>query len=150
MLTRANVDPARIVALGHSLGAKEVLYLLAFDERVIAGVASEGGVPLNSTNWDAPWYLGPDVRKPEFARDHHELVALIAPRPFLVLAGERGNGCADGDRTWPYLLPAQQVCRLLERPVRIGLLNHGQGHTVPNDAAEKAFVWLEEAVKPSQ
>ncbi len=35
------VDNDRIGAFGHSLGAKEVLYLAAFDERIRASVASE-------------------------------------------------------------------------------------------------------------
>ena len=36
------VDRNRIGAVGHSLGAKETLYLAAFDERVKVAVASEG------------------------------------------------------------------------------------------------------------
>lgn len=38
--------------------------------------------------WQAPWYLGPVVLDPKFPRNHHELIALIAPRPFLVLGGK--------------------------------------------------------------
>ena len=38
------VDPQRLGAVGHSLGAKEVLYLAAFDERIRAAVSSEGGI----------------------------------------------------------------------------------------------------------
>lgn len=137
------VDPQRIGTMGHSLGAKEALYLLAFDERVKAGVASEGGIGLTFTNWDAPWYLGPEIREPGFSRDHHELLALIAPRPFLVLGGETGPGCADGDRTWPYIAVGQSVARLSGEPVRIGLLNHHQGHRLSPEIAERAFEWLD-------
>ncbi len=39
-----SVDPKRMGAIGHSLGAKEALYLAAFDPRVRAAVSSEGGV----------------------------------------------------------------------------------------------------------
>jgi hypothetical protein len=38
------VDKNRIGAMGHSLGAKEALYLGAFDERVKAIVSNEGGI----------------------------------------------------------------------------------------------------------
>lgn len=138
-----DVDPARVAAIGHSLGAKEVLYLMAFDDRVKAGVASEGGVALSSTNWDAPWYLGPECRDPAFRRDHHELLALAAPRPLLILAGESGSGAADGERTWPYVAAAQPVYRLYGEPSRLGLLNHRQGHELSPEVAEKAFAWLE-------
>src|SRR5262249_18702142 len=48
------VDRTRIGCLGHSLGAKVVLYAMAFDERYKAGVFSEGGIGLRFSNWDAP------------------------------------------------------------------------------------------------
>lgn len=136
------VDPNKLGTVGHSLGAKEVLYLMAFDERVRTGVFSEGGIAFDSTNWDAPWYLGPNLRKETFARNHHELLALIAPRPILVLGGESGRGAADGDKSWPYIAAALPVYELYGKPARIGLLNHRQGHTIPDDAFQKLEAWL--------
>lgn len=133
------VDPLRIGAIGHSLGAKEVLYLMAFDDRVRAGVFSEGGVGMTFSNWDAPWYLGPAINKPDFPRGHHELIALIAPRPFLVFAGERS---ADGDRSWPYLRASRDIYALYGAPFRAGLWNHRQGHRFSPAMAEKGFEWL--------
>ncbi|TWW09791.1 hypothetical protein E3A20_10820 [Planctomyces bekefii] len=86
------VDEQRISTIGHSLGAKEVLYLAAFDERVRAAVSCEGGLGFRSTNWDADWYLGPAIRDPQFELNHHQLLALAAPRPLLVVGGESGPG----------------------------------------------------------
>jgi dienelactone hydrolase len=137
------VDAGRIGAVGHSLGAKEALYLAAFDERIKAAVASEGGIGLSFTNWDAPWYLGNGIHDPKFARNHHELLALIAPRPFLILAGEKGPGAADGDRTWPYLVAAHEVSRLHPGPVRLGMYNHRGGHDIPPKAFSRLAEWLE-------
>jgi dienelactone hydrolase len=137
------VDANRIGAVGHSLGAKETLYLAAFDERIKAAVASEGGIGFTFTNWDAPWYLGPAIRDPKFPRNHHELLALIAPRPFLILAGEKGPGAADGDRTWPYLVAARKVYRLHAGPVRLGMYNHRAGHDIPPKAFSRLAEWLE-------
>jgi dienelactone hydrolase len=137
------VDAQRIGAVGHSLGAKETLYLTAFDRRIKAAVASEGGLRFSSTNWNAPWYLGESVEQEEFARNHHELLALIAPRPFLILAGESGKGAADGELNWPYLLAAQAVYRLYDQPVRLGMLNHRQGHTITPEAFQRMAEWLE-------
>ncbi len=54
LVSLGDVDPARIGAIGHSLGAKEVLYLSAFDARIRASVSSEGGIGLTYSNWDAP------------------------------------------------------------------------------------------------
>ncbi len=138
----SDVDKKRIGAVGHSLGAKEALYLAAFDERIKAAVASEGGTAFRSTNWDAPWYLGPAIRDENFSLNHHQLLALIAPRPFLILGGESGNGAADGDRSWPLLEAALPVWRLYGEPTRLGLLNHRQGHSISPESFEKIAEWL--------
>lgn len=137
-----DVDPQRIGTVGHSLGAKEVLYLMAFDERVQAGVASEGGLAFSSTNWNDPWYLGAGIKAPDFPLNHHQLLALIAPRAMLVLAGESGSGCADGVRSWPYIEAALPVYHLYGEHARLGMLNHRQGHTIPPDARAKLMEWL--------
>lgn len=140
------VDPDRIGAVGHSLGAKEALYLAAFDERIRAAVASEGGIGLDFTNWHDPWYLGRGIHDPEFNLNHHQLLALIAPRAFLILAGESGppnTSVADGDRTWPYVEAVLPVYRLYGRTARIGLYNHRQGHTVPDGAFDRLSEWLQ-------
>ncbi len=144
------VDSERIGTIGQSLGGKEVLYLMAFDDRVKAGVASEGGVGLKSTNWDAPWYLGPQAHEADFPRDHHELLALTAPRSLLVIGGESGRGASDGDRSWPYLVAAQEVYRLYGEPVRLGMFNHRQGHGLSVENAEKGFEWLEAELEPER
>lgn len=138
----ANVDSERLGAVGHSLGAKEVLYLTAFDNRISAAVFSEGGLSFESTNWQAPWYLGPIVQRDDFPRNHHELVALIAPRPFLVLGGETGPGAADGDRSWPYLVSARPIYELYGAPPRFGLLNHHEGHAISSKSFDRLSEWL--------
>ena len=137
------VDPNRIGAVGHSLGAVESLYLAAFDQRVQAAVASEPGIGIQFNNWHDPWFLGPAVRRPDFPLEHHQLLALIAPRPFLLLAGEAGKHASDGKRSWPFIDAATQVYQLYGTPTRIGLYNHHQGHTVPPQAFEKLAQWLE-------
>lgn len=139
-----DVDPQRLGTVGHSLGAKEVLYLMAFDSRIKAGVFSEGGVAFDSTNWHAPWYLGPQIQAESFPRNHHELLALVAPRPLLILGGESGPGAADGDRSWPYIAAALPIYELYGQPVRLGLLNHRQGHSIPKDVYNSLQMWLED------
>jgi dienelactone hydrolase family protein len=144
--TVAEVDAGRLGAAGHSLGAKETLYLAAFDDRVQAAVFSEGGIGIRFSNWEAPWYLGPEAIRPQFTHEHHELLALVAPRPFLILAGEAGaknSPAADGIRSWPFVDAALAVYRLYGSPQRVGLFNHGQGHRVPTEAAERLYQWLQ-------
>lgn len=142
LVSLPNVDTTRIGAVGHSLGAKEVLYLTAFDDRISVAVFSEGGIEFESTNWQAPWYLGPIVQDKAFTRNHHELIALIAPRPFLVLGGET-NGAADGDRTWPFIEAAMPIYKLYGGTPKVGLLNHHEGHTISDGSFEKIAEWFE-------
>ncbi len=141
LLEQPGVDPERVGTLGHSLGGKEVLYHAAFDERVKAAVSCEGGVGIAFSNWDAAWYLGAQVKSPEFKRDHHELIALIAPRALLVIGGES----ADGARSWPYVEANLPLWRLLGAQDRIGLLRHEHGHDFPppGEGRERVLAWLD-------
>ncbi len=139
------VDPRRIGATGHSLGAKETLYLAAFDERIRAAVASEAGIGLTFSDWEDPRYLGSGIQAVDFKLNHHQLLGLIAPRPFLILAGEAGPPAPstdDGDRTWLFVEPVLPVYRLYGEPARLGLYNHRQGHTIPAKAFERMSEWL--------
>jgi hypothetical protein len=133
------VDPKRIGTIGHSLGAKEALYLAALDDRVRAAVSSEGGIGTRMSNWDDPWYLGKEILRDGFGREHHELVALVAPRPFLLVGGES----ADGARSWPFIEAVLPVYRLYGQPARVGLLRHNKGHTIPPEVAPRVYEWLE-------
>lgn len=140
--TMPYVDRNRIGAIGHSLGAKEVLYLIAFDDRVRAGVASEGGIAFRCTNWNAPWYLSTAIDDEAFPLNHHQLLGMIAPRPFLVLGGESGPGAADGDRSWTLIEAALPVWRLSGKPIRLGLFNHHEGHKLSDASFEKMEEWM--------
>lgn len=133
------VDRGRIGCIGHSLGAKEALYAAAFDERFRAAVFHEGGVGLGMSNWDAVWYLGPQIREPSFPREHHELLALVAPRAFLLIAG----GEADNAQSWPYVEAALPVYRLFGADSRFGWVVHTGGHNYTRFARGTAEEFLE-------
>jgi hypothetical protein len=137
--SQPDVDPRRIGAIGHSLGAKEVLYLAAFDERVRASVSSEGGIGLGFSNWEAPWYLGETIQRPGFSLDHGQVLAMCAPRAFLLIGGQS----ADGDRSWPYVAEAMPVWKLSGAAEAIGLFNHRQGHAFPAVAQTHSYEWLD-------
>ena len=137
LLTLKEVDPKRIGAVGHSLGAKEALYLAAFDERVAVTVSSEGGIGIDFSNWDAPWYLSDAVKRDDFRLSHHEVLALVAPRPFLLIGGQS----ADNDRGWAYIQAVLPVYQLyFHQPV--GQFNHRQGHAVPPIAEQRIYEWF--------
>ncbi len=141
--TLPEVDHQRIGIFGHSLGAKEVLYVAAFDDRVKCTVSSEGGIGLGFSNWEDLWYLGPQIKAAGFGREHHELLALIAPRPFLLLAGES----ADGDRSWPFIEAALPGYRWEGKPANLAWFNHRTGHRYPPEARRLAEAFLDRALK---
>ena len=132
------VDANRLGCIGHSLGAKEALYLAAFDERVKAAVSSEGGVGLSMSNWDADWYLGAQIKAPGFKHDHHELLALISPRSYLWIGGDS----ADTDAGLEYLKSAQPVFSQAGLSDNVQFFNHRLGHAYPPVARERNDAFL--------
>ena len=138
-----NVDQNRLGCIGHSLGAKEALYAAAFDERYKVAVFCEGGIGLRFSNWDAVWYLGADINKPGFALEHHQLMALIAPRAFLLLAGES----ADSDKSWLFIESVMPIYKSLGATENIGWLNHRQGHRYAPEARRVAEEFLDQYLK---
>jgi dienelactone hydrolase len=133
------VDAARIGCVGHSLGAKEVLFALAFEPRYQVGVFNEGGIGLRMSNWTDPWYLTAKMNDHIPAHENHQVLALCAPRPILILGGDS----ADGDASWPFVHAALPVYRLLGAGDRIGLVNHHGKHSFPRAARQTAYRWLD-------
>jgi dienelactone hydrolase len=132
------VDNNRIGAMGHSLGAKEALYLGAFDDRVKAVVSNEGGIGINFSNWDAIWYLGKEIH--EFGQKHHEVLSLAAPKPFLLIGGDS----ADGEMSRPYIAAVRPVYDLYGKEAGpIELYNHGTGHSVHPTAEKRTYEWMD-------
>lgn len=138
-----SVDPTRIGVIGHSLGGKEAFYVAAFDERVKAAVSSEGGIGLKFSNWDAEWYLGPGINNAAFKRENHEVLSLVAPRAFLLLAGNS----ADTDKSWTFIEAVMPVYRLLGADADIGWFNHRLGHRYPPEAQAVAEAFLDQHLK---
>ena len=132
--------------------------MAAFNPDITATVAIDPHVPLNgSTNWYDPWYLdwlhhfddihtadyavpklrgtvesllNPDPRHPGFEHDHHEILALAAPRALLIIGGSRGENGGDSDDlgTWSYINRAHEVYTLLGVPDRLQFVATTQGH----------------------
>jgi dienelactone hydrolase len=133
------VDARRIGCIGHSLGAKEVLFAMAFEPRYAVGVFNEGGLGLRMSNWTDPWYLTARMKPFIPALENHQVLALAAPRPVLVLGGDS----ADGDASWPFIHAVLPVYRLLGAPDRVGLVNHHGKHSFPRSARRLAYRWLD-------
>lgn len=147
------VDGRRIGFIGFSLGAKAAVYVAAFAPAFAATVALDPHIAVNGgTNWFAPWYLdwlrpfptiptaqhtplsmlNPDPAHPGFEHDHHELLALTAPRPFLLIGGARDRedtgGDSDDRQSWGYVNRALEVYRELGVPDRLQFVLTADGH----------------------
>ena len=170
-LKEVKVDRTRIGFIGFSLGAKAAVYVAALSKRIGPVVALDPHIAINGgTNWYAPWYLdwtrvfpdiptkdhtvlsllNPDPARPGFEHDHHELLALTAPKPFLLIGGSQSEdrgGDSDDLQSWGYFNRAREVYRLLGIEDRIQFASTGDGHKPngPNiDAAWQQFFtrWL--------
>ncbi|MBM3724147.1 MAG: hypothetical protein FJW40_01800 [Acidobacteria bacterium] len=157
------VDRKRIGFIGFSLGAKAAVYVGAFAPEIAATVALDPHIAVNgSTNWYAPWYLdwtrrwpelpgggtvlsllNPDPGRPGFEHDHHELMALAAPRPFLLIGGASGREADGGDsddrQSGGYVERAREVYRLLGVPDRLEFALTADGHKPNGPAIDAAW-----------
>lgn len=136
--TIPGADTSNIGIIGHSLGGKMSLYAGAFDDRITMVVASELGIGLDDSNYDDFWYFGDFIRNIDPSTDHHELLGLIAPRPFLLIGGDE----FDTDKSWYYINAARQIYNIYDKPYFIGYFNHHTGHSPTADAVRLSIDWL--------
>jgi len=134
-----SVDASRIGCIGHSLGAKEVLYALAFEPRYKVGVFSEGGIGLRMSNWTDAWYLTEKMKPHIPAMENHQVMALAAPRPLLIVAGDS----ADGDASWSFVKAVLPVYELHGASERVGLHNHHAKHSLSRESRRLSYRWLD-------
>ena len=127
------VDAKRVGLEGHSRYGKAVLVAMAYDQRfAIAYVSSSGaaGAKLHRRNWgelvenvaasgEYHWmagnflkYAGP-LTSNDLPIDSHELIALCAPRPVFIGAGDKGDEWVDARGMFMAAAAAGPVYRLL-------------------------------------
>ena len=170
--SRKEVDPKRVGFIGFSLGAKAAVYVAAFAPEFKAVVALDPHIAVNGgTNWYAPWYLdwlrrfptiptkeqtvlsmlNPDPARPGFEHDHHELMALAAPRAFLLIGGSQSEdrgGDSDDLQSWGYYNRAREVYQLVGMPDRIGFASTADGHKANGPNIDPAWQgWFEKWLK---
>jgi hypothetical protein len=158
------VDPKRIGFIGFWLGGKAAVYVGAFAPEIAATVALDPHIAVNGgTNWYHPWFLdfvrpfpdipteqrtvlsllNPDPGRPGFEHDHHELLALAAPRPFLLIGGcgqcEANGGDSDDRQSWGYYNRAKEVYTLLGVPERIEFVLTNDGHKANGPEIDPAW-----------
>ena len=120
------------------------LFAAAFDSRITAAVGSDLGIGIEFSNYEDYWYFDETIKSRDKATDHHELLGFIAPRPFLLIAGEYDN-----DKSWHFINAAREVYSLYGDPRRIGEFNHATGHTPTPESVRLAMDWLKRFLGPA-
>ncbi len=134
------VDRKRIGIVGHSYGGKWAMFGACFYNKFACGVWSDPGIVFDearpNVNYWEPWYLGLEqgrTRAPgliteasprtgaykrifESGHDLHEVLALMAPRPFLV-----SGGAEDQAQRWQALNRINEVYQVLGVTNRIAM-----------------------------
>lgn len=145
LYTLPEVDHQRIGIIGHSLGGKMALYAGALDTRITAVVSSELGIGLSFSNYQDYWYFGDFIEKVDKGTDQHELIGLVAPRPFLLIGGDT----YDTAKSWYYINSARPVYSVYGKRLNIGYFNHHKGHLPTPEAAGRAMEWLTHFLGPA-
>jgi dienelactone hydrolase len=148
------VDPQRIGAIGHSLGAEEALMLAAFDERVTATISSCGyatfAAEKNRTRWARnEWFSYMPKLRPVFLRsdlpawDWPDVVRMIAPRALY-------QHTTENDQIFPESISAYQECQsaraawdLYSASDRLANVLKPGKHAIAEETKEEMYKWLD-------
>ena len=158
------IDPTKIGVHGCSYAGKMALFGGAFDERVALTIAQEsggGGITSWRTSQDFATRTGTNVEKIDntnfgwflksmksldpysLPHDHHELIAMIAPRAVVAMGNQDFEWLGD-ESGWKSINAAKEVWKALGVPDRIGFdftSNHGHCAAPASQVASaKAFV----------
>lgn len=146
------VDPGRIGSIGHSLGGHNALFHADFDPRIRAVVSSCGFTGLRYYHdgdlaaWSDKQYMpriatsyGNDARRMPFG--FADVLALIAPRPVLVMAAEE-DGIFDVAGVRDCVARASTMYRLLGVEDRLHTVYFGGYHHFPEPVRRIAYEWL--------
>lgn len=141
LTTRREVDRRRIGCLGHSLGGQETLFLGAVDRRIAVGVSNCGFSSYRAI-FDAAILHNFAAYVPGLLRygDLDRVLGLVAPRPFLVLAGSV-------DPLYPLegvqatMRGARRVYTRVKDRLRLDVFP--ASHGFPQPMREAAYAWFD-------
>jgi dienelactone hydrolase len=167
--TMPEVDRQRIGVLGHSLGGHGAYFLAAYDPRIKVTIANSACAPFRQNSkveaWARDqWYIYFKHMRPGLLRgylppiDMHEIMSLLAPRPFLDLSALNDYIAGDEPKLAQLtyrqrvlmLMKVMDVYELEQRPQNFAFFSHGQGHSVPYEARQLIYGWLDKHLKGEQ
>lgn len=157
---RADVDPRRIGAIGHSLGGHNAMFLGTFDPRVKCIVSSCGWTPFhdyyggNLKGWSGERYLprirdlyGLDPNRVPW--DYYEMVSAFAPRGFFSCSPV-GDSNFDVAGVRKVMSVAGEVYKLHRSPERLQVRYPNSAHDFPPQVREESYRFLDATLKHKQ
>ena len=148
------VDSERIGVIGHSLGGHNAMFTALYEPRLKAIVSSCGFCTLRKDDvpsWTGAVYMpriktvfGNDVKKVPF--DFQEIVAALAPRPFLTCSAEKDNDF-DASGVRDVMTAANAIYQLHGASEKLVGYYPKVGHSFPTDARQTAYAFLDRYLK---
>lgn len=146
LASRPEVDPNRIGAQGMSMGSTRAWWLAAIDDRIkaVVGVACftryEDLIAIRALRAHGIYYFVPGILK-HF--DSEGVMALLAPRPFLALTGDRDAGSPpEGMNKLEEIL--KRFYAIHERPEAFqSVIYKDTGHVYNDDMKQRMVAWFE-------
>lgn len=153
----SEVDPERIGVIGHSLGGHNSMFVAVFDERIKCIVSNCGFCSFpryfggNLAGWSHNGYM-PRIRnvydlKPEkMPFDFTEVVAALAPRPFLASAPIHDDNF-DVQGVKDCIAAAAPVYELLGAKEKLAVNYPDCAHDFPPEVRQVVYAWLDRWLK---
>lgn len=146
LVSRPEVDPNRIAAMGMSMGSTRTWWITALDERIKVAVSVacltryQNIIAQGKVHAHGIYYYVPNMLKEHI--DTESVVGLIAPRPHLTLTGDKDGGSpADGVKIINAFQKHLYKCYEKKQNFR-GILYPGVGHTYTPEMWEVTLRWL--------
>ena len=152
------VDKNKIGVIGHSHGGSNVIFAMALDERISAGVSNCGMSVISEEEKCLEWstedgYIYfPKLRKYLLERkdlpfDINEVAALIAPRPWCNISAYYDETLGNQEFLAEVGVQFNQVYKLFGKQNHFCYFMHGNDHSFPKFARSLAYEWLDRFLK---
>ena len=148
------VDKNKIGVIGHSHGGSNVIFAMAFDERISAGVSNCGMSVISEEEKRLEWstedgYIYfPKLRQfllegKDLPFDINEVAALIAPRPWCNISAYYDKTLGNQEFLAEVGVQINQVYKLYGKQNHFCYLMHGNDHSFPKFSRSLAYEWLD-------